>query len=100
DFSTPLKPGEAWRSAEELHADYGAKYAAFIRQLKREQPQARFVLMAADNFAADVEAVAAREGAAVLRVPALELTGCNWHPSLKDHRGMAVLVERTVAPLF
>lgn len=100
DFSTALKPGEAWQSPESLHADYRAKYAAFIRSLQREQPQAKFVLMAADNFAADVEAVAGNIGATALRVPALELTGCNWHPSLKDHRTMAALVEKTVAPLF
>ena len=100
DFSTALKPGEAWESADKLHADYRAKYVTFIRWLKREQPQAKFVLMAADNFAADVEAVGAREKVAVLRVPTLELTGCNWHPSLKDHRVMAALVERAIASLF
>jgi lysophospholipase L1-like esterase len=99
DFSTALKPGEAWKDQAALHADYRARYVTFIRWLKREQPQARFVLMAADNFAADVEAVAAREKAAVLRVPALELTGCNWHPSLKDHRTMADLVVKTVERL-
>ncbi|WP_294091832.1 SGNH/GDSL hydrolase family protein [Sphingomonas sp.] len=100
DFSTALKPGEAWGSADQLHADYRAKYMAFIRRLKREQPQAKFVLMAAENFAPDVEAVAAQAGAAMLRVPALELTGCNWHPSLKDHRTMAGLIEGAVQPLF
>lgn len=100
DFSTPVKPGEAWKDEAALRADYRAKYVTFVRWLKREQPQARFVLMAADSFAADVEAVAAREGAAVVRVPALEMTGCNWHPSLKDHRAMAALVEKAVAPIL
>jgi len=100
DFSTPLKPGEPWASDAEFHEDYRIHYIAFIRWLRREQPQAKFVLMAADNFAADVSAVAGNIGATFLRVPALELTGCNWHPSLKDHRDVATLVERTVAPLF
>ncbi|MES2987425.1 MAG: GDSL-type esterase/lipase family protein [Pseudomonadota bacterium] len=100
DFSTPLKPGEPWESDAWLHTDYRVHYVAFIRWLRREQPQAKFVLMAADNFAADVEAVAADAGATVVRVPALELTGCNWHPSLKDHRDMADLVEKAVAPLL
>jgi lysophospholipase L1-like esterase len=100
DFSTPLKPGEAWESADKLHADYRAKYVTFIRWLKREQPQASFVLMAAGNFAADVEQVAERTGAQMIRVPKLSMTGCNWHPSHEDHRTMAALVEKAAAPLF
>ncbi|WP_066800486.1 SGNH/GDSL hydrolase family protein [Sphingomonas soli] len=100
DFSTALKPGEAWPDEGALHADYRAKYADFIRALKHVQPQARFVLMAPDRFAADVAAVAKVTGASLLNVPALELTGCNWHPSLKDHRAMADLVEKAAAPLF
>ncbi|RYD48999.1 MAG: lipase [Sphingomonadales bacterium] len=100
DFSTPLKPGESWESDAWLHTDYRVHYGAFIRWLKREQPQAKFVLMAADNFAADVEAVAREASATVIRVPVLEMTGCNWHPSLKDHRLMAGLVEKAVTPLL
>ncbi|RYG83964.1 MAG: lipase, partial [Alphaproteobacteria bacterium] len=99
DFSTPLKPGEPWESQDWLHTDYRVHYAAFIRWLRREQPQAKFVLMAADNFAADVEAVAAEANATAIRVPALEQTGCNWHPSLKDHRDMAVLVGKAIERL-
>ncbi|RYY28538.1 MAG: lipase [Sphingomonadales bacterium] len=100
DFSTALKPGEAWKDADALHTDYRAKYVTFIRSLKAAQPQAKFVLMAAANFAPDVADVAAQTGATMLRVPTLEVTGCNWHPSLKDHREMAALVETAVAPLF
>ncbi|RYE04008.1 MAG: lipase [Sphingomonadales bacterium] len=100
DFSTTLKPGEAWADAAALHADYRTQYVRFIRTLKRAQPQARFVLMAAKNFADDVAAVAQAAGATLLRVPTLELTGCNWHPSLKDHRAMAALVEKAISPLL
>ena len=57
DFSTPLAPGEAWADAAALHADYRATYAGFIRDLARRQPQARFLLIAGDSFAADVEQV-------------------------------------------
>lgn len=97
DFSTPLKPGEAWADAAALRADYRAKYVAFVRARKGQQPQARIFLMAADNFFTDVEAVAAATGAKAVRVPALELTGCDWHPSLTDHRRMAELLARAIA---
>lgn len=96
DFSSALKPGEIWPDAAALHADYRTRYVAFVRRLQREQPRARIVLMAAANFAPDVAAVAADTGATLLRVPTLELTGCNWHPSLKDHRTMADLVARAI----
>lgn len=100
DFSTALKPGEAWADAAALHADYRAQYVSFIRRLKREQPRARFVLMASDTFAPDVEAVAVQAGALVVRMPALELTGCNWHPSLLDHRRMANLITPALQKLL
>ena len=48
--------------------------------------------MAAGNFHAEVAAVAAATGAMAVRVPALAMTGCNWHPSLADHRVMADLL--------
>lgn len=97
DFSTPLKPGEAWADEAALRADYRAKYVAFIQRLRANQPQARFVLMAAENFRADVEQVAAATGATLVDSGTLELTGCNWHPSLKDHRAMADRVEAALA---
>jgi lysophospholipase L1-like esterase len=97
DFSTPLEPGEAWADAAALRADYRARYTAFVRRLRASQPQARFLLMAAENFRADVEQVAAATGATLVDSGALELTGCNWHPSLKDHRAMADRVEAALA---
>lgn len=89
DFSTPLKPGEKWANAAALRADYRTSYVAFVRRLRAVQPQARFALMAADAFRAEVEQVAAATGATVVDVGPLELTGCDWHPSLKDQRAMA-----------
>lgn len=100
DFSTPIQPGEAWADAAALRADYRAKYVAFARRLQRDQPQAKLVLMAPESFAGEVEAVGSQIGARVIRVPVLERTGCNWHPSLQDHRAMADLVEGAVKPLF
>ncbi len=96
DFSTPLHAGEAWADDAALRADYRARYIDFVRARKAEQPQARIFLMGAENFYADVAAVAGATGAAAVKVPALELTGCNWHPSLRDHRAMADLLEKAV----
>jgi lysophospholipase L1-like esterase len=98
DFSTPLHAGEPWADAAALRVDYRAKYIAFVRARRAEQPQARIVLMGADNFYADVAAVAAATGATPVKVPALEMTACNWHPSLTDHRTMADLLQPIVRP--
>jgi lysophospholipase L1-like esterase len=97
DFSTPLKPGETWADAAALRADYRAKYVAFVRRLRAMQPQARIVLMAADAFRAEVEQVAAATGATVVDAGPLELTGCDWHPSLKDQRAMADRLQAALA---
>jgi lysophospholipase L1-like esterase len=98
DFSTPLHPGEAWADQNALHADYRAKYAEFLAMLIAKQPQAKFVLMAAGDFYGDVEAVAKGAGkpVKVIRWVELENTGCDWHPSLKDHRNLADQVEAAI----
>jgi len=95
DFSTPLHAGEAWADQAALRADWRSKYVAFVRRLMARQPQARFLLMGHDPFFPDVELVAAElnRGAArpvlTLHYAAQELTGCNYHPSLADHRALA-----------
>lgn len=103
DFSTPVKAGEAWRDADALHAAYRDRYVAFVTELAARNPQARFLLLASDLFNADVNAVAARLkpglGARVrtLRITGFELTGCQSHPSLADHRLAAKLVGDALA---
>lgn len=93
DFSTPVHAGEAWKDDAALHADYRAKYVTFVRKLQGSNPAARFLLMGAPAFIADVRAVAAATGATVVAVPQLEFTACHFHPSLKDQQTMAALVE-------
>lgn len=101
DFSTPLRPGERWAHEAALRADYRTTYVRFLRDLGSRQPQARFILMGSDAFFADVQQVAAelnREAAgrvATVRFGGLELTGCDWHPSLADNRRLADLVAET-----
>ena len=66
--------------------------------LRTRQPQARFLLVAHEAFAPEIEQVAAtlngdqRAPVATLHYGALERSGCDWHPSLADHRALAELV--------
>ena len=98
DFSTPLRPGEQWADQATLRSAYRRVYAGFVRSLSERHPQARFILMGSDAFFADVEQVAAELNARAparvtgLRFGGLELTGCDWHPSLADNRQLAAQV--------
>lgn len=104
DFSTPLHPRERWPSPEALRADYRRAYIAFARRLMARQPQAALVLMGTDPFSAEVEQVRealSEQGRRVvaLRYADLELTGCDYHPSLSDHRRLAALIAAALADL-
>jgi lysophospholipase L1-like esterase len=102
DFSTPLHAGEPWPGQEALRADWRTHYVAFVRRLMARQPQAHFLLMGHDPFFPDVEQVAAalnRDAArpvATLHYGDLQLTGCDWHPSLADHLAIAELVAGAI----
>lgn len=99
DFSTALNPGEKWKTRDELHADYEATYVAFLQLLRARHPDAFFILAATDmaegEIAAEARKVAERMHSAgdarvtFVAYPPLELTACDWHPSLADHRKMA-----------
>jgi lysophospholipase L1-like esterase len=100
DFSTPLKPGEAWRDGDALKAAYRQRYVAFVRELRARQPQARFILMGSDLFFAEVERVAAALAGeariSTLRFTGLDYGGCHSHPSLADDRKLAALLEQAI----
>lgn len=105
DFSTPLKPGEAWPDNAVLRAAYRDRYRAFVHELHARHPQARFVLMGGPTFAADVEGVAATLNAETpgLAVSApydgLDLMACDGHPSLADEARLAGIVEAAIGTL-
>lgn len=105
DFSTPVAPGEAWPDEAALHADYRQAYAGFIRDLARRQPQARFLLIAGDSFAADVEYVAKTVDAETpslatpVRITGMDLGACDWHPSIADQKMMADRLEAAARTL-
>lgn len=99
DFSTPLTPGEAWTDKAALHADYRQAYVAFVRDLARRQPQARFLLIAIGNFATDVEEVAQAVDAEApglatpVRITGMDRGACDHHPSIADQQMTADRLE-------
>jgi lysophospholipase L1-like esterase len=99
DFSTPLHAGERWADQPALHADYTRSYSAFLGRVTTAHPHAHVILIANDPFWEDVQTVAKNSGRAdvhVIRAIEMEATGCNYHPSLKDQRGFADLVEGAI----
>ncbi|WP_380779644.1 GDSL-type esterase/lipase family protein [Sphingomonas sp. R86520] len=94
DFTTPLHPGEPWKTRDALHADYEQRYVAFVKRLWARDPNAHIVLWATDmadgEITSEVGKVAARlkaEGqrnVAFVPVTGLAFTGCHSHPSTAD----------------
>jgi lysophospholipase L1-like esterase len=103
DFSTELQNGEKWPNQPALRSDYRQSYVGFLRKLMKTQPQARFILMGSDTFITEVEQVAAsldaaeREKIVTLKFAGLDLMGCDWHPSLTDHRALAEMIAGAIA---
>ncbi len=91
--STPVAPGEAWADADALHADYRQAYVRFVGDLAKRQPQARFLLIAGDSFAADVEAVARAVDAQApglatpVRITGMDSRACKWRPRRRRTSG-------------
>ncbi len=60
DFSTPLNPGEPWKTREELHADYEATYVKFLQELRAKNPKAYIIVWATDMANGEIEAEAGK----------------------------------------
>jgi lysophospholipase L1-like esterase len=104
DFSTPLKSGERWKNDAELRADYRNRYLRFLVGLHAAYPKAKFLLMGSEAFFQDVRQVASLARLSKLpvremRFGNLDLMGCDWHPSLADHRLLAGQVEKEIAAI-
>lgn len=99
DFSTPLHTGEPWADRDALHAAYQSRYAAFVRQLRAQNPRAHILLWATDMAGGEIAQQAGRVAATLraagdrrvtfLPVPGLAFSGCHSHPSLADDRRIA-----------
>ena len=99
DFSTPLHPGEKWKSRDQLHADYEATYVAFLQKLRTRYPRAFFILWATDMANGEIQAEALNvtgqlqaggdTEVAFIPVHGLAMTGCHSHPSTADDKIVA-----------
>jgi hypothetical protein len=104
DFSTPLHEGENW-TRESLAEEFKKGYKELIDDLRRRYGAAAIVATAVrvrpdDQQAPLVQQVvdAARADGdtniSYLEYDQLQLAGCQWHPTLEDHRRMArTLIE-------
>jgi lysophospholipase L1-like esterase len=96
DFSTPLNPGEKWKTRDELHVDYETAYVRFLKSIRAKDPDAYIILWATDMANGEIESEAqkvvqqAKEQGetkiAFIPINHLQFTGCNWHPSLADDK--------------
>jgi len=99
DFSTALNPAERWKTREDLHADYEKTYVAFVQHLRAKYPNAFFILAAPDLSGGEIQQevrkvidqlkAAHETRLALAAFNQLELTACDWHPSLNDDKKMA-----------
>jgi lysophospholipase L1-like esterase len=112
DFSTALNPGEPWADTAALAADYRAAYQGFLDKLRdRYGPGTHLVLTYPDvntALTASIEQIVQQRTAAgdsavhALNYGSalgLDLLGCDWHPSLRDHGILAGAVTSFVRGL-
>jgi lysophospholipase L1-like esterase len=113
DFSTPLHPGEKWADEAALAADYVTAYQGFLDDLRaRYGPATHFVLTYPDlsyRTTALADSVQRIVRSRTDRVSALyydnaalglDLLGCDWHPSLRDHAILAGTLTTHLRGLF
>lgn len=96
DFSTPLNPGEPWKTRDELHADYEATYVKFLEGLRAKNPKAYIIVWATDMANGEIEAEAGKvvqqikqqgdQHISFLPIDGLNFGACNYHPSLADEK--------------
>jgi lysophospholipase L1-like esterase len=104
DFSTPLNPGEKWKTRAELHKDYEATYVAFLKSLRAKNPGAYFILWAtaATETATEegkvMEQMKANGETKIALVPieGLQFTACDYHPSLADDGVIRDKLEKAI----
>ncbi|MFI5673175.1 SGNH/GDSL hydrolase family protein [Streptomyces cellulosae] len=113
DFSTPLNPGERWATREELTAAYQAAFHGFLDRLRARYGPRTFLVVSStylsdtDDFTRSAQRVVQernRRGDDRVRHwyyddPGLDRLGCDWHPSLNDHRIISGLLHRFLAGL-
>ena len=106
DFSTPLNPGERWKTRDQLHADYEATYLRFLTDLRTRNPKADIIVWATDMANGENEAEARqvveqrrKQGdprIAFVPINGLRFGACDWHPSLADENTIAARLIRQI----
>lgn len=96
DFSTPLNPGEPWKTRDALHSDYEATYVKFLEGLRAKNPKAYIIVWATDMANGEIEAEAEKvvqqirqqgdKHITFLPIDGLGFGACNFHPSLADEK--------------
>ncbi|MEU0744189.1 SGNH/GDSL hydrolase family protein [Streptomyces sp. NPDC006134] len=112
DFSTPLHPGEPWATQSELIAAYTSAYHGFLDKLRARYGSRTFLVVSATLVSGTAFADTARGivrdrnargddrvGYWYYDDPGLDRLGCDWHPSLRDHRIISGLLDRYLATL-
>jgi lysophospholipase L1-like esterase len=106
DFSTRLRPGEKWKTREDLHADFEATYVRFLQTLRTRNPHAYVIVWATDMADGEIEAEARKvvnqwkatgeTRVTFIPINGLQFSACNYHPSLADHQAIATILEKTI----
>ncbi|MFI1952971.1 SGNH/GDSL hydrolase family protein [Streptomyces xinghaiensis] len=113
DFSTPLNAGEPWATQDELVAAYESAYHGFLDKLRARYGARTHLVVSATSvsgttaFADTAERIVRnrtvrgddRVGYWYYDDPALDRLGCDWHPSLGDHRIISGLLGQYLATL-
>ncbi|MFJ8980429.1 SGNH/GDSL hydrolase family protein [Streptomyces sp. NPDC102282] len=113
DFSTPLGPDEPWATEGDLVAAYASAYHGFLDMLRTRYGTRTFLLVSstpvsrttafADTARRIVDERSARGDRRIghwhYDDPGLDRLGCDWHPSLQDHRIISALLDQKIAAL-
>ena len=94
DFSTPLNPGEKWKTRDDLHSDYEVTYVSFLQTLRAKNPDAYIILWATDMLNGEIESEVQKVMAQAkakgetrigfIPMEHLAFSGCHFHPSVAD----------------
>ncbi|MFJ2441345.1 SGNH/GDSL hydrolase family protein [Streptomyces sp. NPDC087658] len=113
DFSTSLNGGERWTTQDALVAAYESAYHGFLDRLRARYGPSTYIVVSAtllSNTTAFAQAAQRivqernRRGDSLVRYwyyddPGLDRLGCDWHPSLNDHRIVSRLLNSYLATL-
>ncbi|MGX7674604.1 cellulose binding domain-containing protein [Plantactinospora sp. DSM 117369] len=116
DFSTALTSGERWTTVDALAADFRTAYLTFLTRLRTRYGTSTQIVLTYPDLSYMTTALAdsvkqivkARNDAGDARVSSLyydnntlgmDLLGCDWHPSQRDHQILATALTQHLANL-